>query len=174
MKNISFPSANEYALYYDTYLENVDRKVQLLPTLKHSAKEIVALYKTFPKAAQLYSYGEGKWSRKDVLNHLIDVERVFQYRAMRFARKDTTPLPFFDENEYAVQANANKKSMTKLLKEYQTTRNATIAFFDTLPSDAMQSMGIASQFQMSVRACAWIIYAHERHHLHILETRYLS
>lgn len=174
MKKITFPLDNEYALYYHAFLQEIDKNAALLPSLRQSAKEIITLYKSLSDQQLLYRYNVGKWSMKDVLNHLVDVEMVFLGRAMRFARKDKTPQAFFDENEYAIQAQADKKSLIKLLKEFQSCRNLTIAFFNNLPSGLQKETGVASRYQMSVRACAWIIYAHERHHLRILQEHYLN
>ncbi|MBX9449457.1 MAG: DinB family protein [Taibaiella sp.] len=172
MKHIPFPRSNDYAMYYDQYLEKIDRNIPLLKQLKDTAKEVVAMYKSWDKDQLLYRYAAGKWSRKDVLQHLVDVESVFSYRAMRFSRGDQTPLSFFDENEYARSAQADKKSLPKLVREYMTTRNATIAFFDGLSKHNMHLKGVASQFPMSVSACGWIILAHERHHIRVLQERY--
>jgi len=173
MKKISKPGINEYAMYYENYLKLVSYDSSVLDQLKTSAKEVTTLYKSLNAAALLTPYAEGKWTLKDVLMHLIDVERVFVYRAMRFARLDKTPLPFFDENEFALQAQADKIPITKLLKEYTANRNTTIAFFNNLTSKQTERTGIASQFTMSVRACAWIIMGHELHHRKIIRERYL-
>ena len=174
MKKISKPDSNEYAMYYDTYLKMIVGNTSVLDQLKASTKEVIALYKSLSTEQLLRPYQPGKWSLKDVLMHLIDVERVFVYRAMRFARLDKTPLPFFDENEFALQAQADKIPLTKLLKEYVANRNATISFFNNLNSKQMERTGIASQFTMSVRACAWIILGHELHHRKVINERYLG
>ena len=89
MNHIPFPRPNDYAMYYDPYLEKIDRNIPLLQQLKTSAKEIVGMYQSWDKDQLLYRYAEGKWSRKDVLQHLVDVERVFSYRAMRFSRGES-------------------------------------------------------------------------------------
>ncbi|RQO30863.1 DNA damage-inducible protein DinB [Taibaiella sp. KBW10] len=174
MKKISKPRDTEYALYYENYVKLVPAEPSVLDQLKASAKEVTALYKSLDTASLLTPYEPGKWSLRDLLMHLIDVERVFVYRAMRFARLDRTPLPFFDENEFAKQAQADKIPLSKLLKEYNANRNLTIAFFNNLTAKQVERAGIASQYTMSVRACAWIIAGHELHHRHIIATRYLS
>lgn len=173
MKKIQKPEGIEYALFYENYLEKVPADISVQDALKAAAKSVARLYKSLPVDKLLYRYAEGKWSMKDILMHLIDVERVFVYRAMRFARKDRTPLPFFDENEFAKYALADKIPLSKLLKEYMATRAATLAFFNNLNAAQLKSSGIASRAAMSVRACIWIIYAHEQHHLQIIEERYL-
>ncbi|KAA5533234.1 DinB family protein [Taibaiella lutea] len=173
MKKISKPSFTEFAMYYETYI-NLINDSSILDQLKTSAKEITALFKSLDEERLMKPYAEGKWSMKDILMHLIDAERVFVYRAMRFARLDKMPVPFFDENEFAQNANANKINTTKLLKEFNACRSLTIAFFNNLTVSQMQVTGIASNFTMSVRACAWIILGHELHHLKIIRERYLS
>lgn len=174
MKKISKPHFTEHALYYEQYLNLVNEEVSVLDQLKQNAKRITQLYKSLPQEKLLYVYAEGKWTMKDILQHLTDVERVFTYRAMRFARKDKTPLPFFDENEFARNAMADRISITKLLKEYNATRNATVAFFNNLTAKQLKETGFASQTLTSVRACLWIICAHEVHHLNIIKERYLN
>jgi hypothetical protein len=103
---------------------------------------------------------------------MIDTERVFLYRAMRFARRDQTPLPFFDENNYAIEAKANDLNTRKLVKEYTATRQASLTFFNNLSASQFKHTGMASQFNMSVRASAWIICGHELHHWSVMLDRY--
>lgn len=174
MKKISKPTHNEHAVYYEKYVALVDEKISVLDQLKNNAKGIVALYLSLTEDQLLTPYAEGKWSLKDLLMHMIDCERVFLYRAMRFARKDRTPLPFFDENEFAKHAQADSIPIKKLLKEYQANRNASIQFFNNLNTTQFKQTGIASSFTMSVRACAWIICGHELHHLGVIKERYLQ
>lgn len=174
MKKISKPRDTEYALYYENYVGLVPVETSVLDQLKVSAKEVTALYKSLSVEQLTTPYQSGKWSLKDLLMHLIDVERVFVYRAMRFARMDRTPLPFFDENEFAKQAQADKIPLSKLLKEYNANRNLTIAFFNNLTAKQVERAGIASQYTMTVRACAWIITGHELHHRNIIAERYLK
>jgi uncharacterized damage-inducible protein DinB len=174
MKKISKPGSDEHALYYEKYIDKVDEKISVLDQLKNNAKTLVQLYKSLNEQQLLTPYQPGKWSLKDLLMHIIDSERVFLYRAMRFARKDNTPLPFFDENEFAKQAGADKINTAKLLKEYQANRAASIQFLNNLNNAQMLHKGIASNFTMSVRASAWIICGHELHHLSVIHDRYLS
>jgi uncharacterized damage-inducible protein DinB len=173
MKKITEPNHLEYAMYYENYIKKVDKTVSVLDQLKSNAKSTVELIKSLNETQLTYSYAEGKWSIKDIIQHLIDCERVFIYRAMRFARNDKSPLPFFDEDAFAKEANADKLTTSKLLKEFTTTRNATIAFFNNQSASVMKRIGIASNYNMSVRACAWIICGHEIHHMGVIKERYL-
>ncbi len=174
MKKITEPTYLEYAVYYENYIKKVDKHTSVLDQLKHNAKLTIELIKSLNETQLTTPYAEGKWSIKDIIQHLIDCERVFIYRAMRFARNDKSPLPFFDEDAFANEAQANKISTSKLLKEFTTTRNATIVFFNNQSSTVMKRIGIASNYNMSVRACAWIICGHELHHIGVIKERYLA
>jgi uncharacterized damage-inducible protein DinB len=173
MKNIAKPTDYEYALYYQDFINLVQKDVQVLKQLKENAKALELLLKNLPEEILLYSYEKGKWNIKDILQHLIDVERVFLQRALRFARADKNPQAFFDENKFAEEANASKINIKKLLKDYKNVRNATLSFFDNLPATSHKKTGIASNSAMSVRACAWIICGHELHHIKVLKQKYL-
>lgn len=120
-----------------------------------------------------FAYDDGKWSVAEVLVHLIDTERVFQYRALRFARNDATSLPGFDQDAYVPHSKANKRNLDSILKEYLAVRKATISLFESFDDEMMCRGGMASNSFMSVRALGFLICGHERHHKQILESRYL-
>lgn len=174
MKEISKPLDSEYALYYGRYIDTLSSETHILNELKKNIKTFESYLQCLPEEKLLYRYAEGKWSIKDIVQHIIDVERVFVYRAMRFARNDKMPLPFFDENEFAIQAEADKVNWNKLCREYKTLRQSTIAFFNIQNAKTLKRSGIAGQAVMSVRACAWIIYAHEMHHWKVIQEKYLG
>jgi uncharacterized damage-inducible protein DinB len=129
MKHIAKPQEAEHAVYYEKFIALVDANKSVLDQLKSNAKMIEQSVLLLSDDILSRTYAEGKWTIKDILMHLIDGERVFLYRAMRFARNDKSPLPFFDENEFAKQANATAMPIRKILKEYKATRQATLAFF---------------------------------------------
>jgi uncharacterized damage-inducible protein DinB len=172
MKKIARPEFTEHAMYYEQYINKIDDSISVLTQMKDNCKLLETLLLSYTDEQLCIPYAPGKWSLKDLLVHIIDCERVFVYRAMRFARNDKSPLPFFDENEFAKEAKANNISIKKLLKEYKTTRQATIAFFNNLPASVLKRHGIASSYPMSVRACAWIIVGHEIHHMNVMKERY--
>ncbi len=174
MKNIAKPQETEHAVYYEKFIALVDDKKSVLDQLKANAKMIEQKVLSLSDDILSSPYAPGKWSIKDILMHLTDGERVFLYRAMRFARNDQSPLPFFDENEFAKQANATAMPIRKILKEYKTTRQATLAFFSNQSAAILKRMGMASHAAMSVRACAWIICGHELHHWKVIQDRYLG
>ncbi|HEX4892585.1 MAG TPA: DinB family protein, partial [Hyphomicrobiaceae bacterium] len=110
----------------------------------------------------------------EVLGHITDAERVFTYRALTFARGDTSSLPSFDENAWAVVSNAGRRTMHSLLAEYRAVREATIQLFQSFGDEEFARSGVASKNPVSVRALAYIVVGHERHHLRILRERYLT
>ena len=120
----------------------------------------------------MYRYGRGKWSIKEVVGHLCDIERIMSYRALRIARGDNTPLPGFDENAYVPAAKFDGRSLTDLVGELRTIRASTLALFRTFDTDAWRRRGTANGKPVSVRALAYVIPGHERHHVEILKTRY--
>lgn len=173
MKKITKPTDLEYAVYYEPFLQKLSAENNIIKQLKDNATQIKTLLSTLTEQQLTTPYTTGKWTIKDILQHLIDFERVLVYRAMSFARNDKRPIPFFDENEYAKQANATKQPLKKLLKDYKAVRHATLAFFDNQTAATLKRSGIASNYTMSVRACAWIICGHEMHHMNIIKERYL-
>jgi len=125
-----------------------------------------------PEARGGFRYAPGKWSVKEVVGHLSDVERVMVYRALRFARGDAAPLPGFDENAYVPEAGADTRTLANLLAEWVAVRQASLAFFHSLPPGTWARRGVANGNPVSVRALAYVVAGHEHHHLEVLRTRY--
>jgi len=121
-----------------------------------------------------HSYAPGKWTIKEVVGHVCDVERVMSYRALRFARADATELAGFEENDYVPAGRFGNRRLPDMLEEFQTVRSATVALFGGFPPVAWEQSGLANRAKVSVRALACIIIGHELHHRAILEERYLS
>jgi hypothetical protein len=172
MKKITKPHYTEHAVYYEPFIAKVSTDISVLDQLKEQQTEVLALLKNTELPWLNRPYAPNKWTILDIVQHLIDCERVFVYRAMRFARNDRSPLPFFDENAFAVEARRNNLHPKRLAKEFKTNRQATLAFFSHLSAAVLKREGIASQFTMSVRASVWIIAGHERHHLDVIRERY--
>ena len=164
---------SEYASYYGTFIENVSNEYTLLEELEISVHRLIKFVQNIPMDKFDYRYAEGKWTIKDILQHLIDTERIFAYRALRFSRNDTTPLSSFDENNYVVFANANKRSIQDLLTELAVVRQATLSLFKTFSEEELLRIGIASNHPMSVRALGFVIIGHQNHHQRVFEERYL-
>ena len=167
------PVAGEYAPYYDRYLSKVPDG-DLLRMLESQRRETQQLLAGLSEPKALHRYAPGKWSIKEVVGHVADAERVFCYRALRFARGDHMPLPSFDEQAWAPAGKFDARSLADLAAELDAVRRATIALFAGLPREALARRGVASDNEVSVQALAWIIAGHERHHVTILRERYLA
>lgn len=166
------PDASEHLPYYAKYVDRVPDG-DLLQTLRGQLAETLALVRGLDEAQGGHRYAPGKWSIRDVLNHLIDAERIFAYRALRIARGDQTPLESFDENAYADEAGADARTLADLAEEMEHVRRASLSLFASLGDEGLARLGTASGGPVSVRALAWIIAGHERHHLALLRERYL-
>ncbi len=163
---------NEYATFYETYI-SLSKELNLPKNFISNMESCVDFFKSVPTEKLDYRYQPEKWSIKDVLLHLIDCERIFQYRALRISRNDKTPLSGFEENNYAVEANATNRSLESLLDEYKSVRNATITLFNSFSNEDFLKIGNASENDISVRAIGYIILGHELHHINIIKERYL-
>lgn len=162
----------EYAEFYAPYVATLDN-VNLIDELEISVHRLIRFVQQIPMDKYDYRYAPGKWTIKDILQHLIDSERVFSYRALRFARHDQTPLPGFEENDYADVAQGHLRSIQQLLTELAVVRQSTISLFKSLPNDVMLHIGVASGRPMSVRALGFIVIGHQNHHQKIFTERYL-
>ncbi|HUL03324.1 MAG TPA: DinB family protein [Gemmatimonadales bacterium] len=170
---IARPEATEYAPYYGTYVSKVPAG-DLLQLLERQRADTQALLAGLSDERALHRYAPGKWSIKEVVGHIADAERIFSYRALRIARGDETPLPGFDENAYTPAGHFDARPLAELAAELDAVRRATIALFRGLEGDALVRRGTASNHGVSVRALAYIIAGHERHHVQILRERYLQ
>jgi uncharacterized damage-inducible protein DinB len=164
---------NEYAPFYGTYISQVSNEYSLLEELEISVHRLRNFVQDIPLDKYDYQYEQGKWTIKDILQHLIDSERVFAYRALRFARRDETPLPGFEENEFADYAEGFKRSIRDLLTELAIVRESTLCLFKTFSDETLKLKGFASENEMTVRALGFIIIGHQNHHQRIFEERYL-
>jgi hypothetical protein len=165
------PEADEYAPFYAGYVARVTED-DILGVLAAQKDEIGRLTRTLPEAKQSYRYAEGKWTIGEVLSHLIDGERVFGYRAFCFSRGEQAPLPSFDENQYVSGSRAGDVPLAALGAEFAAVRESNLAFLRRLGDDAWARTGTASGKPVSVRALAWIMAGHPRHHLAVLRERY--
>ena len=165
-------SPKEYNPYYETYIAKA-ANLNLKEGLKSNQAITEAFLNTIPKDKLEYRYAEGKWTVKDIIQHIIDTERIFAYRALRVARNDKTALPGFEENDYALTGNANPRTLESLLAEYNAVRQATIALFNSFSDDMLKHIGTASNSPISARAIGFIIIGHEAHHCNVIKERYL-
>jgi hypothetical protein len=167
------PAAGEFLPYYGTYIDRVPDG-DVVETLKKQIPETLALIRSIPEATGDKRYAPGKWSVREVIGHLIDAERIFSYRALRFARGDATELQGFDENAYVANSPYSKVSLADLATELEHVRGATVRFFANLDEEAFGRRGSANGAEITVRALAFILAGHESHHMNVLRTRYLS
>lgn len=167
------PAASEHAPYYGTYVKLVPDG-DVLAALAKQGNETQKLLRALDERRSLHRYAEGKWSIREVVGHMTDTERVFTYRALRFARADATALPGFDQDVWAKTTNANTQTLASLLDDFQALRAATITLFRGFDDAAWDRAGTASDNRVSVRALAWITAGHEIHHVNILKERYLN
>ncbi|NNK59456.1 MAG: DinB family protein [Flavobacteriaceae bacterium] len=163
---------NEFGEYYAKYIA-LATDDDIITGLEKNRDMTLKFIGSLTEAQLNYAYAEGKWTIKEILVHLIDSERVFSYRALRFARFDNTNLPGYEHNDYVVQSDANIRSIEAIMEEYKAVRNATIALFKNLNDKALQFIGTANGSPISVRALGFIIIGHERHHSSIIRERYL-
>ena len=168
----SRPTATEHIAYYGRYIERVPEG-DVVSILRSQIDETLALLSTAAARAD-HRYAPGKWSLKEVVAHMCDVERVMAYRALRIARGDATPLAGFDENAYAPAAECDARTLPDLVQEFQAVRGATVALFAGLPARAWTRMGTANDAPISVQALAYIIAGHELHHRTLIAERYLA
>lgn len=166
------PDASEYLAYYGKYIEKVPDG-DVLAALREQLDETLALVRGLPEEQGGHVYAPGKWSIRGVIQHVIDAERIFAYRALRISRGDRTPLASFDENAYADIANADARTLADLAEELEHVRLGNLALFRSLGDEALARRGIASDAEVSARALVWIIAGHERHHVALLRERYL-
>ena len=164
--------SNEYATFYKPYIEALG-DVVLLDELELSGIHFIDFIQSIPCEKHEFRYVEGKWTIKDIVQHLVDAERIFAYRALRIARNDQTPLPGFEENEYVETAFANSRTMEDLIEEFATVRQATLSLFKTFSDEQLTQMGTASEKPVSVRAIGCIILGHQKHHVNVILERYL-
>ena len=165
------PSADEHIEYYAKYIRLVPGD-DLKHALESGAAATRKLLEPVTDSQGMHRYATGKWSVKEVLGHVIDAERVFSYRALRFGRGDQTPLPGFDENQYVPVAKSDLRPMDALRRELAAVRASTLALLDSFDEEALVRRGDANGDAISVRALLWIIAGHELHHVGLLRERY--
>jgi enterochelin esterase-like enzyme len=170
--SLARPAPGTYQPYAQGYIDLISEGADPLALLRQQPAELHRDLARLTEAQALMRYAPGKWTPKEMLLHIIDTERIFTYRALRFARGDAQSLPGFNENEFAAASEANDRPMSDLLTEYHAVRAATLAFFSSLTPAQFDRVGLANGGATSVRALLFITAGHERHHLGILRERY--
>jgi hypothetical protein len=168
----SRPSASEYAPYYDKYVQRVPDD-DIVAVLRNQIADTAALLRTAPPDRADGAYAPGKWTLKEVVGHMIDVERVMSYRALRFSRNDATDLPGFEENAFVANSNFSRRTLSDLVDELEAVRVATVHLAKHIDADALMHQGTANNTVVSVRGLLYIIAGHELHHAALIRERYL-
>jgi hypothetical protein len=159
--------------FYKNYVKQIEETDQL-QALRISGHRALELVHSIAEEKADFRYAPDKWTIRELLCHSIDAERIFAYRALRFARNDKTPLAPFEENDYATQANAEGRSLQKIAAEMAHLRSSTIDLFESFTPEMLMRKGSVNNNELSVIALAFIIAGHETHHCHVLKERYLS
>lgn len=166
------PDFNTLPKFYAHYVNQV-KDLDLLEALEQSGKQMFLLIHGIPEDMGEYRYEKGKWSIKELICHMMDAERIFAYRALRFARNDSTELPAFEENDYAPEANAHARTLKQLALEVGNLRRSTLDLFTSFTPEMLQRKGSANRNEVSVINIGYSIAGHETHHRNVINERYL-
>lgn len=162
---------DEYGEYYDRYVQHSNGS-DLLKLFSENRAEMIEIFKNLNDKKALYRYEPNKWSIKELLGHLIDTERIFNYRALALARGERNSLSGYDHDQYMKNVNFNRFSVKDLQRQYSVTRDYTIELFGSFDDDVLQSKGVVNGTPFTVRALGYVIAGHEIHHRSILQERY--
>jgi hypothetical protein len=169
----SKPAQSDYAPYYGKYVSLVPEG-DILVSLSRQLDETLALLDGVSESQAGHRYAPDKWSVRELVGHVIDTERIFAYRALRFARNDKTPLSGYEQDGYIVNASFDAYPLSELASEFEHVRRSTLFMLKHLNEEAWERRGTANDSEVSVRALAHIIAGHELHHMEILRTKYLA
>ena len=179
-RKIKRPDKSEYPAYSQHYFDLIKTDTDILQEMHDNFFKLKKLIYSLPENKLLYRYAKNKWTIKEILVHNIDDERIFAYRALRYARNDNTPIHGFEENDYAKYSYANDMRQDSIFEKYESIRNATLTLFQNLPDDAFIRNGGGLDDDGSiinirtVRALAYHIAGHELWHIKIIKERYLN
>jgi uncharacterized damage-inducible protein DinB len=174
LRKIEKPVPGEYAAYASMYVDLTPDDGPILIHLERNAEILINLYRGLPEERLLYRYAPGKWTMKEILQHLIDDERVYAYRAMRFARNDPSDLPGFDQDLFAKNSHADDRDIEVMLDEYADVRRSSISLFNSFTDEMLLRRGTADGHHVTVRGLIYHLAGHELRHMNILRERYLT
>lgn len=173
LKQISLPSTDEYAPFYEDYVQRAQKRDYLYAALSHQIDELRSTLGTLSDTQARFKPGPQEWSIKEVIGHLNDVERVFSYRLLRISRNDSTPLPGFEQEDYVRMAGFDEYSLDDFLTEFEHLRRANIVAIQHMSAEAIDRRGTASGMTVSARALIYMIVGHVDHHIASLQGKYL-
>lgn len=176
MRIIQKAKPGDYPPYAEMYMKWIPDDGLVLKHLKDNYRAVKSFVYTLPARMLFHRYQPGKWSIKEILVHIIDDERIFSYRALRFARGEQRNLIGFDQDSYTSLSGADERDLDNIFEEYEAVRQSTIALFNGLPEEALDRMGHGTGTfnNATVRALAYHIAGHEQHHIHFIKHHYLS
>ena len=167
------PIEGTYPSPFKVYMDKVAED-DLSAAFKNQSPVIIELLGTISEDKSLYAYDTGKWTLRELLQHMIDTERIFNYRALCIARKETVSLPGFDENKYAEYSNANRRTWAELCEEFIAVRQTTQMLYASFTDEVLEYTGLSSNNTATVKSFGFITIGHFNHHKTIIEERYLS
>jgi len=170
---MSKPSPTSYQGYFKKYIDQVPEQ-ELHEAFGNQDRVIQHFLASINEEQSMHAYAEGKWTIKEILQHMIDTERIFNYRAVCFARKEAASLPGFEENDYAANSNANARSWQSLVEEFLAVRHATELMFNSFTEEMLDTAGKANNNAVTVRSIGFISVGHFYHHKTVIEERYLA
>ncbi len=162
----------DYNPYYQTYIDKLG-DVELMDMMQSQLDNFPKFILSLPKDKWNFAYSDDKWTIAEVILHVLDTERIFQYRALRFGRNDSTAIPGFDQDVYVPESNANSRSIESIVEEYRSVRNSSITLFASFDEGILKRSGMANGSNMSVAALGFIMLGHQRHHRDVIRSRYL-
>jgi hypothetical protein len=167
------PEKKEYPAFYQTYIDALDDQGDILSQMETSLRVFEKDLSELELDKQEYRYADGKWTIKEIIQHLIDTERVFVYRALRYSRKDKSSLLSFDENMFVANYEINKRNFDNLVNEFSLLRRSTILMFQNFDEEILDREGKVGENIFTVRALGYICSGHVSHHLKVIRERYL-
>ncbi len=168
------PEPGQYPAYFGNYIGLLPADEDVFDLMQVQANEVIELLTGLSEAEAEKAYAPGKWTIKELVQHMLDSERIFAYRALCIARGEKASLPGYEENDYAANSFANQRSMASMMEEYTMVRDSTIKLFRSFPEEVYDNLGTANDQPVSVRSILFVIPGHERHHINILKERYLK
>lgn len=167
------PKEEDHIPYFSRYINLVPEE-SIMPALQNNHQELVQFIRSIPVDKSEHKYSPEKWTIKQVINHMIDTERIFSYRALRFARGDAQQLPGFEENDYAANANLKYTNLNLLSEEFDAVRKSTILLFKQLGEKELLLSGMMASGKTNVVSLGFTICGHAKHHMSIIQERYLT
>ena len=170
---IGQPITEHAPTWSKNYFKYIEGEENLMQTLQGQREIFITFLKNIPTDKWDYRYAEGKWSIKGVVSHIIDTELIFQYRSLRASRHDATPMEGFDENAYDLTANLENRLPEQMIKQFEATRNSTLALFDGMNESNLDFVGSGNNQPFSARTGGWLMVGHAIHHMNVIQERYL-